>query len=75
MSFEGTKFLQKYSLDKRYSEYNFSHNPIMQIVFGRIYHFDASVWLFFMNTVPIPSIFIHKIPNTDQCAARKLRIR
>ena len=74
MSFEGIQFLyKKYSLDKR--EYNSEHNLLCNLLLAEYIILMLPCGYLIMNTVPIHSIFIHKIPNADQCATRKLCIR
>ena len=46
MSFEGSQVLQKIFSGQFKSEYNLDIRPIVQFVFGRIYYFGASLWLF-----------------------------
>ena len=74
MSFEGIQFLQKYSLDKRYynSEYNLAIHPIVQFAVSRV---DIILTFPCGYFSPYSYHFLHKIPNADQCATRKLCIR
>ena len=77
MSFEGIQFLQKIFSGQAIIQQRIQF--IVQFVVGRVYYEYIILMLpcgyLIMNTVPISFIFIHKIPNADQCATRKLCIR
>ena len=74
MSFEGFQFLQKNIL---WTSDNTTviYNLLCNLLLAKYIILMLLCGYLIMNTVPIPSIFIHKIQNADQCATRKLCIR